>query len=158
MNRVIVIFSAMLLVSLNVSPASAAEGKHDHGSHDHGDHSQHDAAAMSHQHGDMFLEKRTIDGYDVSFHVMKASDGMQHGGSYNFMVKVEKGGKSLDDVVINSKVIFPDDKADSKMLMRMGDWYMNGYDLKEKGRHQLIILFKTADGKKHQGGVYYPAK
>ena len=40
----------------------------------------------------------------------------------------------------------------------MGDWYMTGYDLGEKGKHQLIVLFKTSDGKKHKGGVYYQEK
>jgi hypothetical protein len=42
--------------------------------------------------------------------------------------------------------------------LKKGDWYMNGYDLGESGEHQLIILFKTPDGKKHHGGVYYPEK
>jgi len=39
--------------------------------------------------------------------------------------------------------------------MKMGDWYMNGYDLQKNGKHQMMILFKTPDGKKHQGGVFY---
>jgi len=107
---------------------------------------------------DMFLVKKTIDTFDVSFHVMAASKDMQHGGSHNFMVKVEKEGKALHDVIINSKVIDPKGKAASKPLMRMGDWYMAGYDLKTKGQYQLLILFKAADGSKHKGGVYYPAK
>ena len=106
----------------------------------------------------MFLEKREIDGYSVSFHVMEAQEGMRHGGSHNFMIKVEKNGKILNDVIINSKIIFPDGKDQSKALMRMGDWYMNGYDLGKKGKHQMMILFKTADGVKHKGGVYYTSK
>ena len=119
------------------------------------DHSGHE---MSHSQQDMFLVKKDIDGYTVNFHVMEAQEGMRHGGSHNFMIKVEQNGKALQDVVINSKVIFPDGKDQSKALMRMGDWYMNGYDLGHKGQYQLMILFKTADGNKHKGGVYYPAK
>jgi len=106
----------------------------------------------------MFLEKRQIDAYDVSFHVMEATKSMHHGGSHNVMIKIEQKGKVVDGAKINSKIIYPDGKAESKMLMKMGDWYMAGYDLKSKGRHQMMILFKTKDGKKHKGGVYYPKK
>ena len=115
----------------------------------------HDKAMNAQQTEDMFLEKRNIDGYDVQFHVMKVSPGLEHGGSHNFMVKIEDQGKVLEDVVINSKVIDPSGASESKYLNKMGEWYMNGYDLGKKGKYQLIILFKTADGKKHKGGVYY---
>jgi hypothetical protein len=142
----------MIVLLFNVYYATAqSASEHEHG----GDHSGHD---MQHSQQDMFLIKKEIDGYTVNFHVMEAQEGMRHGGTHNFMIKVEKGGKALQDVVINSKVIFPDGKDQSKALMRMGDWYMNGYDLGQKGQHQMMILFKTADGKKHKGGVYYPAK
>jgi len=117
----------------------------------------HLATMNAQQTKDMFLEKKVIDGYTVSFHVMKVSPEMEHGGSHNFMVKIEKDGKVLNDVVINSKVIAPDGQSHSKFLQKMGGWYMNGYDLGQKGRYQLIILFKTADGNKHHGGVYYQA-
>lgn len=103
----------------------------------------------------MFLEKTEIDGYTVSFHVMLAQQGMQHGGSHNLMVKVERDGQVLNDIVANSKVALPDGNTASKMLMKMGDWYMVGYDLGLPGTHQLMVLFKTPDGQKHFGGVYY---
>lgn len=105
---------------------------------------------------DMFLVKRDIDGFVVSFHAMQAKEGMQHGGSHNFMVKIEKDGKALTGLVVNSKVIHPDGKAESKMMMKMGDWHMAGYDLDHEGTHQLMVLFKAADGKKHFVGVRYP--
>jgi len=142
-KRVAAITLIGALFALNVQAAS----EHDHSGHD-----------MSHSQEDMFLVKKEIDGYTVNFHVMEAQEGMRHGGSHNFMIKVEHNGKVLEDVVINSKVIFPDGKDQSKALMRMGEWYMNGYDLGQNGQHQLMILFKTADGKKHKGGVYYPEK
>jgi len=41
------------------------------------------------------------------------------------------------------------------MLMKMNGWFMNDYDIGE-GRHGIMILFKTADGKKHKASVYYP--
>ena len=143
----LVVFLFITLANLNVHAAS----EHDHAA----DHSSPD---MLHSQQDMFLIKQDIDGYTVNFHVMEAQEGMRHGGSHNFMIKVEQNGKILEDVVINSKVIYPDGRDQSKPLMRMGDWYMNGYDLGKKGQYQLMILFKTADGIKHKGGVYYPVK
>jgi hypothetical protein len=106
----------------------------------------------------MFLEKREIDGYTVSFHVMAAAEGMGHGGSHNLMVKVEQQGQVIGDLKANSKVTYPDGKDESKALMKMGDWFMAGYDLQSSGKHQLMVLFKTADGKKHFGGVHYPGR
>ena len=41
------------------------------------------------------------------------------------------------------------------MMMKMGDWYMAGYNLGHAGNHQVMVLFKTSDGKKHFGGVLY---
>jgi len=140
---------------LAAGSTSLAEEGHDHDKemkHDDHSHEMHDQKQKS----DMFLEKKEIDGYTVSFHVMEAKKGMEHGGSHNLMIKVEQNGKALTDIKINSKVVHPDDKAESKPLIKMGDWYMNGYDLGHDGKHQLMILFKTADGKKHKGGTYYP--
>jgi len=115
-----------------------------------------DMEAMSGQ-SKMFLKKTQIDGYTVSFHVMPAAAGMQHGGSHNLMIKVEQGGRALNDITANSKVAAPDGKESSKMLMKMGDWYMAGYDLAAAGKYQLMVLFKTADGKRHFGGIHYMA-
>ncbi|RRJ82649.1 hypothetical protein [Aestuariirhabdus litorea] len=114
-------------------------------------------AAMGHgsSASKMFLEKRDIDGYSVSFHVMAANQGMQYGGSHNLMIKVESQGKSLGNIRANSKVVFPDGKDQSKPLQKVGDWYVTGYDLKPGSKHQLMVLFMTADGKKHFGGVNY---
>ncbi len=105
-----------------------------------------------------FLQKAEIDGYTVSFHVMKAPEGMAHGGPHHFMIKVEKNGAVVPLKAVNSKVVHPGDQSESKMMMKMGDWYMAGYDLSHEGEHQLMVLFKTEDGSKHFGGVRYPAK
>ena len=151
--------SALLLIFFSANPATAGEGhSHDHGDHSHDKKHSHDDHNHGHdEHGSskMFLKKQEIDGYTVSFHVMEATDNMRHGGTHNFMIKVEKDGKVLKDVLINSKVIHPNGHSETKGLMRMGDWYMNGYDLGHDGDHQLMILFKTADGVKHKGGVFY---
>jgi len=144
-------FFTVLLSAFLAAPAWAGEG------HSHDGHGGHDGnMAMGSMGSDMFLKKKTIDGYQVSFHVMPAQKGMEHGGSHNFMLKIEQGSRVVTDAKVNSKVIHPNGGSDTKMMMRMGDWYMAGYDLGHDGKHQLLVLFKTADGKKHKGGVYYP--
>jgi hypothetical protein len=121
------------------------------GGHSHGD------ASMANRmdHSKMFMETQDIDGYTVSFHVMETNKGMNHGGSHNLMIKVEQQGIVLAGLQANSKVIYPDGTEVSRPLMAMGGMYMVGYDLKDSGKHQLMVLFKTQDGKKHFGGVHY---
>ncbi len=137
-----------------------SEAKHD--MHSSAAHDDHDAHKGHDKHGssmgEMFLKRKEIGGYDVSFHVMKAKSGKEMGGSHDFMIKVEKDGKALTNIVMNTKVKHPDGREESKKAMVMGDWLMAGYDLGHEGKHQMMILFKTADGKKHKGGVYYPGK
>lgn len=131
------------------------------------------ALAHGHEHGDIhnleisnpsknmkggFLTTKEIDGYAVSFHIMKASASMTKGDSHHLMIKVEQKGKILNDLMVNSKVVYPDGKSESKMLMKMGDWYMTSYDFSHLGKHQVMVLFKTSDGKKHFGGVVYSKK
>ena len=154
MKKSMIIMTAMMAMAA-VQPALASDDTHK--MHDDG-HMQHDMGKekdMSQMKG-AFLVKKEIDGFTVSFHAMKAKEGMEHGGTHNFMVKVEKDGKALTNLMINSKVTHPNKESESKMLMKMGDWYMAGYDLGHEGQHQLMVLFKTADGEKHFGGVRYP--
>lgn len=87
---------------------------------------------------------------------MKAKPGKAMGGNHDLMIKVEQAGKALTNIAINTKVVHPNGNPETKAAMVMGEWYMAGYDLGHEGKHQLMILFKTVDGKKHMGGVYYP--
>ncbi|KAF0191473.1 MAG: hypothetical protein FD165_1807 [Gammaproteobacteria bacterium] len=105
----------------------------------------------------MLEQQQNIDGYLVTFHVMPAEPGKAMGGSHDVMIKVEQDGNVVGNVQINSKVVHPDDSSETKMMMNMGDWHMAGYDLGHAGQHQVMILFKTADGGRHKGGVLYPA-
>lgn len=104
----------------------------------------------------MFEQQLDVDGYRVTFHIMAAQPGKEMGGSHDVMVKLEKDGQGVTDVQINSKVIHPDDRSETRMMMTMGDWFMAGYDLGHEGQHQVMILFKTADGSKHKSGIRYP--
>ncbi len=147
-----VLKSLTFAILSGVAVAGYAEMSHNHTAMDHSSHGNMAAQPK------MFLEKTQIDGHSVSFHVMPANAGMQHGGSHNLMIKVEKDGQVMNDIVANTKVIFPDSNESSKMLMKMGDWYMAGYDLGQVGKYQLMVLFKDSDGEKHFGGIHYLAK
>lgn len=169
MHKTTIIIAGLMMVNMATSALANAAGDHQDGAHMQNmegmghDHQKMDnMEGMNHgmqgnmEKNKMFMEKKDIDGYQVSFHVMPAKADMQHGGSHNVMIKVEKDGVALNDVVINSKVFLPNKSTDSKMLMKMGDWYMAGYDLDATGKNGIMILFKTADGQKHKGSVYYP--
>jgi len=159
MNRhlIIAVAAIMAMGLASLLQAGEQDTAHDHAQHqDEPDMEQH----MRHDHGDpqspmtgedVFLIKKDIDGYQVSFHVMRTDEGQGH----HFMVRVEKNGEIIDLAAANSKVIHPDGAEESKVLMKTGDWYTAGYDLTHEGEHQLMVLFKTADGLKHFGGVYY---
>ncbi len=135
-----------------VAPLTYASGDHDHGATMQHTMPMGSAAASANT---TFLEQKQIDGYNVTIQVMKAQPGREMGGTHDFMIKVEQDSKTLLDVAINTKVVHPDGKAEIKAAMKMGDWYMSGYDLGHAGKHQLMVQFKTADGVKHQGGVYF---
>jgi hypothetical protein len=159
----IALAAASVLMISGVSTASANdETKHTSGHHMHGEmHGDaHNPCSMpmdarKGMKAETFLQKIEIDGYSVSFHVMKAPKGMEHGGTYHYMVKVEKGDVAVALQAVNSKVTHPDNTAESKMMMKMGDWYMAAYNLEHPGVHKLMVLFKTEDGKKHFGGLDY---
>ena len=141
-------FAALLIITGPLYASSDHDHDHDHGAGMGDDH--HDSAMNK-----MFLKKKEIDGFDVSFHIMKAKPGKEMGGSHDFMIKVESGGKALTNITMNTKVIHPNGESETKNTMRMGDWLMAGYDLGHEGRHQMMVLFKTIDGKKYKGGFYY---
>ena len=153
-----IILTAGAIGLIWIQPAFADGSMHEmHGDHQHRKMNMHgDASHMrSGMKSGAFMVKKEVDGYQVTFHVMKAPQGMQKGGSHHFMLKVEQDSKPETDLIVNSKVIHPGGQSESKMMMRMGDWYMASYDLGHPGKHQVMVLFKTPDGKKHFGGVYY---
>ena len=92
----------------------------------------------------------------MSFHVVPVADGLRQGSTHSVMVKLERNGQLITDVKINSRVIFPDKTQQQKLLSRTGDWYTANYDMQGPTRHQIMVLFQTADGKIHRSGTYFP--
>lgn len=151
--RFSIVLTALLV--LGAQSALAIEGMdHSKMNHESMNHESMNHETM-HTDNQPFLKTTAVDGYIVRFNIMQAAGEMNHGGSHNLMLQIEKDGHVLDDVLINSKVFSPNATSASKMLMLMDGWYMAGYDMAQAGRYGIMVLFKTSDGTKHQASVYY---
>ena len=64
--------------------------------------------------------------------------------------------KSITDAAINLKIIRPDGSHQTKMAMWMKgmDHYGNDFKMDQKGKYQILTLFKVGE-KKHKTGFYY---
>ena len=92
---------------------------------------------------------------------MKMKEDIEPGTTHNITVtlKEEKSQKEITNAQINMKVIDPKGKDQIKALkyeemMKSYDAYFN---LPEKGKYQVMILFKMGDQKK-TAGIYYEIK
>jgi len=88
-------------------------------------------------------------------------EDVEAGTTHNITVtlKDEKTQKEITDAQINMKVVDPKGKDQIKALkyeemMKSYDTYFN---LPEKGKYQVITLFKIGD-KKRTAGIYYELK
>ncbi len=93
---------------------------------------------------------------------MKMQEDVEAGTTHNITVtlKDEKTQKEIPDAQINMKVVDPKGKDQVKALKYEGE--MKSYDaffnLPEKGKYQVIILFKVGDKKSIPAGTYYEVK
>lgn len=92
---------------------------------------------------------------------MKMKEDVEPGTTHNITVtlKDEKTQKEIPGAQINAKVIDSKGKDQIKTLkyeeaMKSYDAYFN---LPEKGKYQVMILFKTGD-QKRTAGIYYDLK
>jgi len=92
---------------------------------------------------------------------MKMKEDIEPGTTHNITVtlKDEKAQKEITSAQINMKVIDPKGKDQVKSMkyeemMKSYDAYLN---LKEKGKYQVMILFKVGE-QKRTAGIYYEIK
>jgi hypothetical protein len=92
---------------------------------------------------------------------MKMKEDVEPGTTHNITVtlKDEKNQREINNAQINMKVVDPKGKDQIKALkyeemMKSYDAYFN---LPEKGKYQVITLFKIGD-KKRTAGIYYELK
>jgi hypothetical protein len=92
---------------------------------------------------------------------MKMKEDIEPGTTHNITVllKDEKTQKEIADAQVNMKLVDPKGKDQIKMLkyekdMKSYDAYFN---MPDKGRYQVMVLFKTGD-QKRTAGIYYELK
>jgi hypothetical protein len=92
---------------------------------------------------------------------MKMKEDIESGTTHNITVtlKDEKTQREIIDAQINMKVVDPKGKDQIKSLkyeemMKSYDAYFN---LKEKGKYQVMVLFKVGE-QKRTAGIYYEIK
>lgn len=134
-----------------------------------------------HSHGGMSMgtpmkmetKEVLVEGVKVTFQIMandehkkmlkdmKMKEDIESGTTHNITVtlKDEKVQKEITDAQVNMKVVDPKGKDQVKSLkyedmMKSYDAYFN---LKEKGKYQVMILFKVGD-RKRTAGIYYEIK
>ncbi len=134
---------------------------------------QHGHGAMKSEGMKMETKDVLVEGVKVSFMVManeshkkmlkdmKMKEDIEPGTTHNITVilKDDKTQKEITDAQINMKVVDPKGKDQIKLLkyeeaMKSYDAYFN---LPDKGKYQVMILFKTGDQKK-TAGIYYEVK
>ncbi len=135
-----------------------------------------------HGHGGMSMEKPMkmdtkevlVEGVKVTFQIMtndehkkmltdmKMKEEVEPGTTHNITVtlKDEKTQKEIPDAQINMKVVDPKGKDQIKSLKYEGEMksYDTFFNLPEKGKYQVIILFKVGDKKPIPAGTYYEVK
>ena len=134
-----------------------------------------------HSHGGMSMgtpmkmdtKEVIVEGVKVTFQIMandehrkmlkdmKMKEDVEPGTTHNITValKDEKAQKEITNAEINMKVVDPKGKDQIKALKYEGD--MKSYDayfnLPDKGKYQVMILFKVGEQKK-TAGIYYELK
>ena len=92
---------------------------------------------------------------------MKMKEDIEPGTTHNITVilKDDKTQKEITDAQINMKVVDQKGKDQIKTLKYEGE--MKSYDayfnLKEKGKYQVMVLFKVGE-QKRTAGIYYEVK
>ena len=92
---------------------------------------------------------------------MKMKEDVEPGTTHNITVtlKDDKTQKEITDAQITMKVVDPKGKDQIKTLKYEGE--MKSYDayfnLPEKGKYQVMVLFKVGE-QKRTAGIYYEIK
>jgi len=139
------------------------------------------ASLAQHSHGGMSMgtpmkmdtKEVLVEGVKVSFQIManvdhkkmlkdmKMKEDIEPGTTHNITVilKDDKTQKEITDAQINMKVVDQKGKDQIKTLKYEGE--MKSYDayfnLKEKGKYQVMVLFKVGE-QKRTAGIYYEVK
>ncbi len=133
-----------------------------------------------HQHGaskgepmKMDTKEVLVEGVKVVFQVManeehkkmlldmKSQEEPEPGSTHNIAVTLtdEKSHREVMNAEVSMKVIDPAEKSQIKALKAdtMMKYYSAYFNLSQKGKYQVLIVFKIGD-KKSSAGIYYEVK
>jgi alkaline phosphatase len=159
MGKLVLVLMSLVLSLLTLSAVSLAQ-------HSHGGMSMGTPMKMD-------TKEVLVEGVKVSFQMManeehkkmlkdmKMKEDIEPGTTHNITVtlKDEKTQKEINNAQINMKVIDPKGKDQMKSMkyeemMKSYDAYFN---LPDKGKYQVMILFKIGE-QKRTAGIYYDLK
>lgn len=135
------------------------------------------ASFAQHGHGATSMKMETkdvlVEGVKVSFMIMtnaehkkmlkemKMKDDIEPGTTHNITVTLKDGktDKEITNAEVQMKVVDPKGKDQIKPLKYEGEMmsYDAYFNLKEKGKYQVMLLFKTGE-KRGTAGIHYEVK
>ena len=150
----------MVVLSLLVF-SSLSMGQHSHGGAAKGEAMKMDTKEVLVEGVKVIFQMMANDEHRKMLKDMKMKEDIEPGTTHNITVtlKNEKTQKEIADAQINMKVIDPKGKDQIKPLkyegmMKSNDAY---FSLSEKGKYQVMVLFKIGE-QKRTAGVYYEVK
>lgn len=141
-------------------------------------------AAMDHQHkhqmqgskgmnmsDGMEMHSIDVDSYKLNFHIMNGkafraymdnmghkSHKMREGMSHYIMVDIsDKNGNKIKRSKVKLKILSPAGKETEKLAFPMMGSFGSEFNMIEKGKYQIMTLFKIKD-EKHKGGFWHEMK
>ena len=159
MKRLIAVLGILFFCLFTFASISLAQ--HSHGGMSMGTPMKMDTKEVLAEGVKVTFQMRANDEHRKMLKDMKMKEDIEPGTTHNITVtlKDEKTQKEITNAQINMKVIDPKGKDQVKSMkyeemMKSYDAYLN---LKEKGKYQVMILFKVGE-QKRTAGIYYEIK
>jgi len=159
MGKLVLVLMLLVLSLLTLSAVSLAQ--HSHGGMSMGTPMKMDTKEVLVEGVKVTFQMMANDEHQKMLKDMKMKEDIEAGTTHNITVtlKNEKTQKEILDAKITMKVVDPKGKDQIKTLKYEGE--MKSYDayfnLKEKGKYQVMILFKIEE-QKRTAGIYYEIK
>ena len=159
MKRVISIVGMSVLMCFVLTPLSFAQKSH--GGMSMGTSAKMDTKEVLVEGVKVTFQIMTNDEHQKMLKDMKMKEDIEPGSTHNITVILndEKTQKEIANAQITMKVVYPNEKDQIKALKYEKE--MKSYDaffmLSDKGKYQVIILFKVGE-QKRTAGIYYEIK
>ena len=105
--------------------------------------------------GKLILAK-AIEDYHLRVKVISVNKSLPDGGSHNLLVNIKHQERVQYGLAVTTKVVSGNGHKKTKPMLELGDWYLGGFDLETTDKHQITVMFKTAEGKIYSSEIAYP--